>query len=376
MANSFDKKYEKNIAGLATTNNVDTGTAAAMLRSNLAGTSSYKGGGVLDFNAAKKDLDSYLGSSESRGNSGGSGSSGATDYASVLADIERQNELALKNQRKAIEASIKQGTKQINAQKEDVNQAYEDANTDASVWKSQQLNMAPEQLARMGLFGTGQAETSLSDINMAYGNTLNTNKQNNIKALSDLDLAIANLRSTGDISIAEKAAEIAQTMPGIYMSIANAIQYQSESDRSFSASEDQRAIDNAYRNTAFDYQKSQDALDQENWMKEFALASSKSSGGGESTKPTLTYSQVKQLYADGVRTPQVLSAWKYYTGKEYASDQYVGYNFTGEAKTVDERLAALTIPSSKVALIETYNKQGKITDEDAVALLKKYALAR
>ena len=36
----------------------------------------------------------------------------------------------------------------------------------------------------------------------------------------------------------------------------------------------------------------------------------------------------------------------------------------------------MTVPSSKVALIESYNTNGRLTDEEAAMLLKKYGLVR
>src|SRR5665647_2010724 len=59
--NAFENKYATNIAGLAKTNNVDLGTASAMLNSNIQGNTNYQGGGVLNMGTAAADYKNYLG---------------------------------------------------------------------------------------------------------------------------------------------------------------------------------------------------------------------------------------------------------------------------------------------------------------------------
>jgi hypothetical protein len=405
VANSFDEKYKKNIDGLAVANKVDVGTAAAMLQSNLAGKTSYQGGGVLDYNTANADLKKYIASEEGKGSSGGGGNSGSSfydtsneDYLTRLSN-ERENAqiAALKKSVDNTVSGYEEDIKNIPAQ-------YQPLKDQTEVNRYASQKILNESLANTGQTASGFGRTETLDLQTGQNKELSTINATEKAAINKLKLAISQAKeakSQQELSI--KSNSTADLMESLYNERLRATSEAKEDYANTVGAYDddyQAEIDNllAQGLSANDYRikllKAQQAnkktaqaqaeaeADQkefENWLKEQANNREnaeteystnkpyyKSSSGKGTSKPTLTYTQAKQLYEDGVKTEQVTDALHYYTNQ----------SFEGNLAEVDKRLSKLSVPSSKQALIESYNTTGKLTDEEAVILLKKHGLMR
>ena len=100
---------------------------------------------------------------------------------------------------------------------------------------------------------------------------------------------------------------------------------------------------------------------------EAAATATRSTGGRTSSAPTtaakplLTAAQARDAYDKGIKTQTVLDAYNYYFG-------------TGHTTELDRLLGQRTVPSSQLALIEAYYMQGKISEQEAQAMLNKYGL--
>jgi len=112
----------------------------------------------------------------------------------------------------------------------------------------------------------------------------------------------------------------------------------------------------------------QQAFENELALYKAQKTSSGSSSGNGSSSGTLKVSDINSLYNSGLIDDA--------TAASLLSQLGVGPTQQNYVSEVEKLLAQRTVPSSQVALIEAYNKQGKLTDEEATALLKKYGLTR
>lgn len=162
MANSFDEKYKANIAGLAKANNVDMSVGADMLRSNLAGTTQYKGGGVLDFGQANKDLQAFRSQEPTQ--------TQKTPQSDLYA-------LQEKKRLQALESARQKGLASLKAEKEQINPYYNQALSVVGGQSNLGARNLQEYLAQRGQTNAGvsaQAELNRqSDLNTNFANIEN-----------------------------------------------------------------------------------------------------------------------------------------------------------------------------------------------------------
>lgn len=114
--------------------------------------------------------------------------------------------------RREREAYINKNVDALNAQKNSVYQAGQNANRAAQQNYMNVLNpngSNNEQLAALGLVGSGLSETSAISAQNAYLNAVNSNEQNTSNQINYIDLAIQNAKLNGDI-------EAAQQLQGYY----------------------------------------------------------------------------------------------------------------------------------------------------------------
>lgn len=134
-----------------------------------------------------------------------------TDRPNYLSDYESALREAQEASADALRASIEQGVGNIYAQKDPLKDQYAQAAQQAYIAKMQGQKALPQQLAAQGLTG-GATESANLALETNYGNGLNdlTNTYN--QGLSQIDRDAANYRATGDISIAQNAAQYQQQM--------------------------------------------------------------------------------------------------------------------------------------------------------------------
>lgn len=134
-----------------------------------------------------------------------------TDRPNYLSDYESALREAQEASAEALRASIEQGVGNIYAQKDPLKDQYAQAAQQAYIAKMQGQKALPQQLAAQGLTG-GATESANLALETNYGNGLNdlTNTYN--QGVSQIDRDAANYRATGDISIAQNAAQYQQQM--------------------------------------------------------------------------------------------------------------------------------------------------------------------
>lgn len=171
-------------------------------------------------------------------------------YQQLLDEQQRRYDEIQAQQEAAKKAAVEQAVGQLGAQKGTLEQNYDNLYRQLYLDRRNSEKDLPQQLAAMGISG-GLTESSALGLKTAYAEALRQGEQAKQGTLSDIDQAIANARFTGDISIAEQAAQTAMNRLASYGSTIGAMQGQ----------------DNW--NKQFGYQQFQDAIAQQNWQSQF-----------------------------------------------------------------------------------------------------------
>ena len=212
------------------------------------------------------------------------GGQNADYYATMIEDALAEQKRALREQQRAeerrLQAAIDQGVNTLEAQRPDLQKQFDDAAQQLYIQNMQAKRDLPQQMAAQGL-GGGLHESSLVGLDSSYGSNLTALQGGYDSSLAALDRDIANLKATGEISIAENANTYAQKLA----------------------------------EAAAEAQAAQLAAQ----VKAAGMNSGGGAGGSYSsaTKPRLTFAQAKEILDGGVDSPEAREAYKYYAGVEY-----------------------------------------------------------
>ena len=195
-------------------------------------------------------------------------------YDKYIAYIKEQQAAAERERR----AAINQGVNKLESQRPVLEQMFKDSARDAYVQKMMSQKNLPQQLAAQGING-GMSESSNLALETGYGNAYNNLQQQYNSGLNQIDSDIANLKATGDISLAETANQYAQKMADIAL---QQMQYQQ------------------------------------------SLASKQASGiATDEYKPKLSFSDVMKEIERGNTSEGIRKMYEYYTDTPYTTENQV-----------------------------------------------------
>ena len=181
-------------------------------------------------------------------------------YNKLNDQIAEQNRLA-----------IEQGANRLEAQKSTVNQAAEDNARQAYIMQMQAKKALPQQLVSQGATG-GTTETANLGIQTAYQNTLNDINRNKVHAIQEIDNAITDLKTTGDLATVEQVLANNQAMLDAYMTMLDKGVSYNQWANQYNANRADTAYEQGYQERAY-----QDALKQQAYENELALQKAQTS---------------------------------------------------------------------------------------------------
>lgn len=309
----------------------------------------------------------------------------ANDTQALLAQYEKIAE----QQKNALQQSKDLAAQQINAQREDVVNAYNDSARQAYINKMLGQKSVEQQLSQAGLNTSGLVGSAYANVENAYGNNLaalQKSRNDSINSInkqlneSNLQYAIEESKLLGDIENAklelqkygnELAYKKYQDALANYMNFANYDYTKAIDDRNYNYT---KYIDDRNYNYTksiddrdFNYQKERDAVKDSQWQKEYDLSTqslAKSSGSSRSSSRSSSGSSSKSSgstlsLSDGNSRTTLSSA-----GQKI-------YENLGRAAN----LSYTKLTKDKVA--ETISKaydNGAIDDTDADILFKKFGI--
>jgi len=296
-------------------------------------------------------------------------------YADLLAKNESTYAAIQAQQEAAAKAAVEQSVNRLEGQKSDVEQQYQDLYRQLYLNRRMAEKNLPQQMAAMGYNG-GLTESTALGLQTSYNDALRQGEQSKTSTLSDIDQAIANARLTGDISIAEQAAALAQQGLASYSDIVAAMQQQqnwaqqfgyqqAQDERNYNYQVGRDQVADSQWNQTWNRQQILDQLERSDvdYNRKLQLAnllyqnsgdasgyaalgltaneisgleasyaaaaaakaqkgSGGSGGSGGSYKPMYTASQVWTQIENGNVTPQVKADFEYFNGISY--DEYFG----------------------------------------------------
>lgn len=171
-------------------------------------------------------------------------------YTQWMEEQQRQYDEILAQQENAKRLAIEQAVGQLNSQKAGVGQSYDDLYRQLYIDRRKAEQGLPQQMAAMGLSG-GMTESTALGLQTSYAEALREGEQEKLNTLNGIDQAIADTRFSGDISIAEQAAQTAKDRLVTYGNIIAAMQGQQNWAQEYGY---KQAMDER----DFNYQKEQD----------------------------------------------------------------------------------------------------------------------
>lgn len=170
-------------------------------------------------------------------------------------DIQAQQEAA---QRAAVEKAVNQ----LTGQKAGIEQSYDDLYRQLYLDRRRAEKNLPQQLAAMGITG-GMAEGTALGIQTNYTDALRQGEIEKLSTLNNIDQAISDARLTGDIGIAQQAAQLAMDKLQNYGSLISQMQNQQNWANQFAWQKEQQNIANDQWQQNFNRQQALDQLSRE-----------------------------------------------------------------------------------------------------------------
>jgi hypothetical protein len=200
-------------------------------------------------------------------NSGGGSSSNPYEkyYRDAMDNYGKLNEQAEEMNRLAVE----QGVNRLEAQKQGVEQAAEDSAREAYIMQMQNERVLPQQLAYKGANG-GQTETAKIGIQTNYENNVNNINRTKINAIQEIDNAIADLKTTGDLKTVEQVLANNKAALDTYMTLLDKGVGYNQWAMQYTADRIDKADANRYRDQA--YRDSMALQEIQNGLDERAMA--------------------------------------------------------------------------------------------------------
>lgn len=183
-------------------------------------------------------------------------------YNQYLDQMNQQYNDIAAQQQAAQQAAVEQAVNQLSSQKAGIAQSYEDLYRQLYLDRRRAEKNLPQQLAAMGISG-GLTESTALGLQTDYTDALRQGEQEKLSTLSDIDSAIADARLSGDIGIAQQAAQLAMDRLANYGDVISAMQNQQNYYNSLAQQQQQNAIANSQWQQEFSRQQMLDQLNRQ-----------------------------------------------------------------------------------------------------------------
>ena len=292
-----------------------------------------------------------------------------------------QYEKIAEQQKQALQQSQTLAQNQINAQKDDVLQNYQNNARQAYINKMLGQKSVGQELSQAGLNTSGVVGSAYDNLENTYGNSLANLQMNRDQSIKDinnqlndtnLQYAIKQNELMGDIENAklelqkygnQLAYQKYQDALNNYMSFTN-MDYQKQQD-ALAQENWLKQYEQALKE--FEYKKEQDAIAQQNWLKEFELAQKKtaSSSGSSGTVGGVKIDPIDPPSED----EQKVGASQFITDMNNSIATLK--NVQNKSDSAQARENATKLIEKMKTTIDSYYEDGVITKEQAYALFEK-----
>lgn len=323
------------------------------------------------------------------------------------------NQIAAQQQA-AQQAAVEQAVNQLSGQKGDIEQSYDDLYRQLYIDRRMAEKNLPQQLAAMGISG-GLSESTLLGTQTAYTDALRQGEQEKLGALSDIDQAISDARLTGDINIANQAAQLAMSQLQSYSDLVSQLNDQNRWVTEFGANQQQNQIANSQWQQSFNRQQMLDQLSRDDvsydrkvqiaqylyentgdasgfralgftdaqiaaLQNSYALAMQQLSGGSSSGGSSVAgYTGGNQSGTQTAQTPTPFTDSRFSLNNSFGNAALSSYVINTIPASVIQELSRLESgfnPSANIlSAIQSYYQKGVLTPAQVDYLLNEYGLS-
>ena len=181
------------------------------------------------------------------------------EYQSQLKDFQSSQQNLLQQQ---YAAALEAAKLNLDSQKTQVNQQYDDLARQLYIQRRQQEMMLPEQMAAMGYTG-GITESSALGLQTSYADALRQGETQRINTIASLEQAIRQAELEGNQQLAAQLSTLAQNTMGMYGDALAQIQNQANQNQQFTYQQIMDNIANRQWAQQYAYNQQQDRLDRD-----------------------------------------------------------------------------------------------------------------
>ncbi len=181
------------------------------------------------------------------------------EYQSQLKDFQNSQQDLLQQQ---YAAALEAAKLNLDSQKTQVNQQYDDLARQLYIQRRQQEMMLPEQMAAMGYTG-GITESSALGLQTSYADALRQGETQRINTIASLEQAIRQAELEGNRELAAQLSALAQNTMGMYGDALAQIQNQANQNQQFTYQQIMDNIANRQWAQQYAYNQQQDRLDRD-----------------------------------------------------------------------------------------------------------------
>lgn len=187
-----------------------------------------------------------------------------------------------------VKENVKASEMSLNRNRRGIEQNYENAYTALKKENEAAMKQLPEQMAKLGLYGSGSGETAVANIKADFSNQLRSLMQSKNNALYDLDGQIEAVKQQGTQQLAQYYAELMQKQPDLFLSML----------------EKQQAEQQYNDNIA--YRDKRDAITDERWQMEWdkGLESEEYNRKFQEAQVAASYGNYQPSVALGLNSPE------------------------------------------------------------------------
>ena len=181
------------------------------------------------------------------------------EYQAQLQDYQKNQENLLNRQ---YAAALEAAKLNLDSQKTQVNQQYDDLARQLYIQRRQQELNLPQQMAAMGYTG-GITESSALGLQTSYADALRQGETQRINTIASLEQAIRQAELEGNQQLAAQLSSLAQNTMGLYADSLAQIQNQANQNQQFKYQQIMDNIANRQWAQQWAYDQQQDRLDRD-----------------------------------------------------------------------------------------------------------------
>lgn len=142
-------------------------------------------------------------------------------FGNAYEDINKMQKEGFNAYKGLVDAQKKGNIDAVNRGKSVINQNYKNAYDELMSQQEKTLDKLPEDMAKLGLYGSGTGETAYAKIKSGYAGELKKLLADKNNALADINGKIADLENQSAVQIAQYYADMMQKSPEMYLSMLN-----------------------------------------------------------------------------------------------------------------------------------------------------------